>query len=276
MGFRVATNYNALQTERMLQKNTQNSNRVLGQVASGDRITQAAVDPSGLAISEKLKAKVRSQGQGIRNTNDAVSLFQVAEGALNEMSSMAVRLRELSMASATDTYSDSERSMMSMEFNNLKSEIQRIAQSTEYNGQRLLNGNGKTYDFQVGVHNEDNERLSFNTQKLNSSLDALNATNLSISSKENARSSLKGIDQMISSLSDKRATLGAKSKRLYHAAENLKVGEVNTMATNSRIRDTDMAEAMSKKVSLDLIQNATVSAMGQTSIAPQNALKLIS
>lgn len=275
MGLRIATNIPSVSAQRTMRSQTTKMTRTLGQLASGDRITETAIDPSGLAISEKLKAGIRSQSQSIRNSNDAISLFQVAEGALNEISGIGVRLRELAVAAASDTYSNSEREMMSYEFKNLKDEVERISRSTDFNGQHLLDGNGKTYDFQVGIQNRGENRISFNTGKLNASLGSLGISGTSINTKHSSQRALGEVDTMIDRINKQRSILGSKSKRLVHASANSEVARMNSAASNSRIRDVDVAEASARKVSLDINSKATVASLAQANSTPEQAMKLI-
>src|ERR1700733_14246036 len=153
MGFRIATNVQSLAAQRTLNLNREAQNRSLEKLSAGERITRAGDDAAGLAISEKLKAEIRSMRQANRNANDGISLIQVAEGGLNEIQNILIRLRELSMQAATDTVGDVERGFTDKEVQNLTQELSRIAQVTKFNGHPLLNGEGEALEFQVGTHN---------------------------------------------------------------------------------------------------------------------------
>ncbi len=275
MGFRIATNIPSLSAQRTLGEITKDKTRAFGQLSSGDRITSAAVDPSGMAISEKMKAKIRSQGQSIRNANDAISFFQVAEGNLNEISSIGLRLKELAVASSSDSYGVSERQMMHKEFENLKYEIDKIAKSAKFNGHNLLNGKSSTLDFQVGTENAGNNRISFATDRLNSDLGALGIKSTRIDSKYNSQQALGDIDNMLQSVSEKRSELGAKSKRLESASENTTIGMINSKHSNSVIRDADVAKVSAEKVSLQIREEATTGGLKLTNHAPMKVTKLL-
>jgi len=161
MGLRINTNVASLTAQRSLGKTAAQEESTLSKLSSGNRITKAADDAAGLAISEKMKAQIRGTNQAERNANDGISLIQTAEGGLNEISNILVRLRELSVQAASDTVGDSERKFTDVEYQNLKQEIERISQVTEFNGKKLLNGLGDKYDFQIGIYNDDfQDRIS--------------------------------------------------------------------------------------------------------------------
>ena len=171
MGLRINTNVTSLAAQRTLGANNTEQASTLGKLSSGTRIVKAADDAAGLAISEKLKAQIRGVNQAERNANDGISMIQTAEGGLNESSNILVRLRELAVQSASDTVGDSERKFTNLEYQNLKQEMERISQVTEFNGKKLLNGSGDKYDFQIGINNDDfQDRIKYDAAKQNSSL----------------------------------------------------------------------------------------------------------
>ena len=176
MGLRINTNTQSLRAQTAMSKVEAQKSDSLAKLSSGTRINKAGDDAAGLAISEKLKANIRSSQQANRNANDGISMVQVAEGGLNETSNILVRMRELSVQAASDTVGDTERGMSNMEYQQLKSEMERISQVTEYNGTKLLDGSGEKKDFQVGTgNNEFQDRISFEPGQLNSGLGALGA-----------------------------------------------------------------------------------------------------
>jgi flagellin len=198
MGLRINTNVPSLSARRTLGVNNTEQAKTLGKLSSGSRIVRSADDAAGLAISEKLKAQVRSTNQAERNANDGISLIQTAEGGLTEVSSILIRLRELAIQSSSDTVGDSERKFTDLEYQNLKSEVERISQVTEFNGKKLLNGAGEQYDFQIGINNNDfNDRISYNAQLTNSTASALGVDGLNVSTKADAQGSLEQIDAAI-------------------------------------------------------------------------------
>ncbi|MFZ8932388.1 MAG: flagellin [Bacteriovoracaceae bacterium] len=276
MGLRINTNVPSLAAQRTLGKNNEDAANSLGKLSSGTRIVRAADDAAGLAISEKLKAKIKGLEQADRNANDGISLIQTAEGGLNEVSNILIRLRELAIQSSSDTVGDAERQFTDLEYQNLKQEIQRIAQVTEFNGKKLLNGEGESYDFQIGINNDDFEdRIRYNASMTNSTLDSLGLTELSVGSKEDSQQSLDIIDSAIQKVSGERAELGAVQNRLSSTIQNLKSGIENLSAANSRIRDTDYASETAKATKLGILTTAGTSVLAQANMRGQQALKLI-
>ncbi len=276
MGLRINTNVVSLSAQRQLGVSNTQKQHSLEKLSSGTRITRAADDAAGLAISEKFKAQIRGLKQAERNAGDGISMIQTAEGGLNEVSNILSRLRELSMQAASDTVSDTERGFTNLEYQNLKQEIERISQVTEFNGNKLLNGVGGVYDFQVGINNDAfQDRITFDTNTLNSSVNALGVSEIDISSKGGAQNSLAVLDQAIETVSGQRAQLGAKQNRLSSTIQNLQVFNENLSAANSRIRDTDFAEETAKNTKLNILTNAGASVLAQSNAANSVALKLI-
>jgi flagellin len=276
MGLRINTNTTSLAAQRTLGNNNSKQAESLAKLSSGTRINKSADDAAGLAISEKLKAQVRGLGQAERNANDGISMIQTAEGGLNEVSNILVRLRELAVQSASDTVGDSEREFTDLEYQNLKQEVERISQVTEFNGKKLLNGEGDKYDIQIGINNDDfQDRISYDASVTNSSLDSLGIGSLSVSNKEDAQGSLSSIDEAIQSISGKRAELGAKQNRLQSTIQNLQVTNENLSAANSRIRDTDYAAETAKNAKLSILNQAGTAVLAQANAQGQNALSLI-
>jgi flagellin len=245
-------------------------------LSSGYRINKASDDAAGLAISENLKGLIRGFRQANRNANDGISLVQVAEGSLNEVSSMMIRLRELGVQAASDTIGDTERKFLDVEYQQLKSEVQRITDSTNFNGYDLLNGTGGIIDIQVGVHNDNfKDRISFNAAAANSSLEALGLVAETISTKESAQVSLNRVDDALTSVNAIRANFGALQNRLVSTSENLLVSDENYSAANSRIRDADIAAETAEMTRNNILLQAGISVLGQANNAQQMALKLL-
>jgi len=276
MGFRINTNVASMQAQSSLSKVNRDSQESFAKLSSGQRITKAADDAAGLAISEKLKAEIRSAQQANRNVNDGVSLVQVAEGGLNETSNILVRMRELAIQSASDTVGDSERGMANLEYQQLKSEMDRISQVTEYNGKKLLNGSDNKIDFQVGTGaDEFKDRISLDTSVINSGIDAMGVEGVDVSTKEGAQGSLGALDSAIEKISGQRAVLGSLQNRLTSTSNNLQVYTENMSAANSRIRDVDYAEESAKQARNQILTSAGTSVLAQANMSSQNALKLI-
>lgn len=276
MGFRVNTNVASIAAQRSLSLNNRQSQETLSKLASGSRIVKAADDAAGLAISEKLKANMRSTRQANRNANDGISMIQVAEGGLNEVQNILIRMRELGIQAASDTVGNTERSFSDMEYQNLKQEIQRIAEVTQFNGAKLLDGTGGIYDFQIGTGNNPfQDRISFDATQNNSTLEGLGVGGLALTSKEGAQTSLANIDAAIEAISRNRSNLGALQNRLQSTSNNLEISYENMSAANSRIRDVDYAQATAENARNNILNAAGTSVLAQANAQGQNALKLI-
>lgn len=276
MGFRINTNVSSLQAQSSLTKVSKETQDSFSKLSSGQRITKSSDDAAGLAISEKMKAEIRSAQQANRNANDGISLVQVAEGGLNEGSSILTRMRELAVQSASDTVGDAERGMTNMEYQNLKSEIERISQVTAFNGTKLLDGKGSKMEFQIGTGaDEFMDRVAFEPNQLNSGIEALGIASADVGSKEGAQSSLATVDAAITKMSGQRAALGALQNRLVSTSNNLQIYTENMSSANSRIRDVDYAEETAKQSRNAIITAAGTSVLAQANISGQNALKLI-
>jgi len=276
MGMRISTNVAALNAQKNLYMTNINANKSMARLASGFRINQAADDAAGLAISENLKGQIRGLRQANRNANDGISLVQIAEGSLNEVSNMLIRLRELGVQAASDTIGDTERQFLDVEYQQLKSEIQRVTESTNYNGYDLLNGTGGVLDIQVGVNNDPfKDRISFNAGAANSTLEALGIVAESLATKEGAQQSLSALDVAMLSVNSIRANFGAMQNRLVSTSNNLLIYDENMSAANSRIRDTDVATETSEMMRNNILMQAGVSVLGQANQQAQLALKLL-
>ncbi|HND84241.1 MAG TPA: flagellin [Pseudobdellovibrionaceae bacterium] len=276
MGLRVSTNMAAINAHRNLigsQRAIQNS---IAQLASGSRINKAADDAAGLAISERLKAQIRSAAQAQRNANDGISLVQTAEGGLNEIGNIVIRLRELGMQAASDTVGDVEREFLNKEVVQLKEEIDRIANVTTWGTTKLLDGSSPTFDFQVGLFNKDSEdRISFRAGENVATLEALGIGEIDYTSQEGAQVALVALDEAQTRTNGIRANLGALQNRLTSTVDNLGVTQENLTAANSRIRDTDVAQASSEMARNNILLQASTATLAQANQISGLALKLI-
>lgn len=276
MGMRVTTNISAINAQRNLTGSQRAINKSMAQLASGSRINIAADDAAGLAISERLKAGIRSARQANRNANDGISMVQTAEGGLNEIGNIVTRLRELGIQAASDTVGPVERGFLDKEVQQLKSEIQRISLSTKWGSTNLLDGSSPAFDFQVGLYNNPEEdRITFDSTQNNAQLDALGLAGLDFTSKEGAQDALTFLDEAQNSINGMRANLGALQNRLTSTVDNLGVLEENMSASNSRIRDTDVAAASSEMTRNNILLQAGTSTLAQANSVNQLALKLI-
>jgi len=276
MGLRISTNVSALVAQRHLGGNRSALDKSLEKLASGSRINHAGDDAAGLAISENLKAQIRGMKQAKRNANDGISLLQVSEGGLNEVSSILIRLRELAIQAASDTIGDTERQFTDREFQSLKQEVDRIANVTNYNGTPLLNGRAGIFEIQVGLHNNPLlDRIVYNGERADATLEALKISGESVATKQGAQLSLSAIDDALVRVNSIRADLGALQNRLQSTTTNLAIAEENTSAAFSRIRDTDIAEEVSEMTKNNILSQAGISVLGQANNASSMALKLL-
>ena len=276
MSLRIATNMASINGQRQLFNTNLHMMRSLERLSSGYRINRAADDAAGLAISENLRAQIRGLKQANRNAQDGVSMVQVAEGGLAEVGNMLIRMRELSIQAASDTVGNVERGYTDVEFQQLKNEIQRVAETTEFNGTPLLSGLGGLLEFQIGVHNDPfNDRISFDSTASNATLDSLGMAAESTRSKEAAQLSLGTIDEAIVRNNTMRANFGALQNRLVATINNINVNHENLSAANSRIRDTDIAEESAELARHSILQQSNVAMLGQANAIPSLALKLL-
>lgn len=276
MGFRINTNTSSLSAQRALSSHSRAAAKTLTQMSSGSRITKAADDAAGLAISEKFKAKIRSTSQANRNANDGISMIQTAEGGLNEVSTILTRLRELSIQAASDTVGNTERGFTNMEYQNLKKEVERIAQVTEFNGIKLLSGDGGPLDLQVGVNNDAfQDRITYDTAKQNAKLDNLGLTAITVANKEGAQTAIDTIDAAIEKVSSQRSSLGAIQNRLISTSNNLQITAENLSEANSRIRDVDYARVSAENAKNNILSQAGTAVLAQANQNGSSALKLL-
>lgn len=275
MGLRITTNVPAINATRNLANSQRLQEKAANQLSSGYRINKSADDAAGLAISESMKAQIRSSIQARRNANDGISLIQVAEGGLSEVSNTLTRIRELGIQAASDTVGDRERALINLEVKQLKSEIDRTAQNTKWSDTHLLNGDSKTFDFQVGVNATEFDNIAFDSSKNVATLDGLNISDVDMSSKEGARGALAQIDEAQNRINGMRADIGSLQNRLTSTVDTLAVTEENLAAANSRIRDTDIAAATAESARNQVLLQAGTAALAQANQTNQLALKLL-
>lgn len=282
MGLVINTNIAAINAQRNLARTEDSMNSSLAKLSSGMRITAAKDDAAGLAISEKLRAQIRGMGQAERNANDGISLIQTAEGALNEVSNILIRMRELSVQSATGTLGNEERVYLNNEYTALVDEINRISSVTEFNGTKLFNGSlSAGVSFQVGLHSVVQDRISvsipaaFASSIGMSSAGASAIQGQSLSTVTGARDAMSVIDKAIQDISGIRGDLGAAQNRLSTTVKNLATQRENLSAANSRIRDVDVAAETVEMTRSQILMQAGVSVLAQANQLPAMALSLI-
>ncbi len=268
MSLRIQNNVEAFNAQRQLVHNSDKLAKAMEKLASGYRINRAGDDAAGLAISEKLRGQIGGLTQASRNAQDAVSLVQTAEGALNEVHSMLQRVRELAVQYKNGTLSSNDQLSIQSEVNQLKAEIERIGTDTEFNSIKLLNSASTTVSFQVGA--ADAQQITVATISLGSSI----AQHVFVLNAGGA-TDIADIDAAINNISAARATFGAVQNRLEHTISNLASYTENLTASESRIRDADMAQEMVMFTKLQILQQAGTSMLSQANTAPQGVLSLL-
>jgi flagellin len=276
MSMRVATNMSAINAMRTLSTNNRGIEKAYEQMASGSRINRAADDAAGLAISEGLNAQIRSATQAKRNSNDGISLIQTAEGGLAEIGNIITRLRELGIQAASDTVGPDERGFIDTEVQQLKEEVQRIAETTSWGTTKLLDGSTPVFDFQVGIYNNDfADRISFDSSANVATLDALGIAGLDYNDKVGAQESLAQLDDAQTNVNRVRSNLGALQNRLTSTVSNLGGMEENLSAAKSRIRDADIAEVSADLTKNQILMQANTATLAQANQKNTLALQLL-
>jgi flagellin len=264
MSLRINSNIEAFNAHRQLAATSDRASKSMERLSSGYRINRAADDAAGLAISEKLRGQIRGLAQAQRNAQDAVSLVQTGEGSLNEVHSMLQRVRELAVQYKNGTLSTSDQAAITAEAAQLQSEIERIGTTADFNGIKLLDGSAGTISFQVGAN--DGDVIAVTTSTLTDEIGTIDIT---------ATDSISAIDAAIENVSKMRGQFGAVQNRLEHTLNNLATYQENLMASESRIRDVDMASEMVEFSKNQILQQAGTSMLAQANQAPQAVLSLL-
>lgn len=278
MAISILTNTASLGAQRQLGKTQSALSSNISRLSSGLRITKASDDAAGLGISEKLTAQIRSLSQASRNANDGISLTQVAEGGMEQIQGIVTRMRELGVQAANGTLGAKERGFIETEFVELRTEIDRIANVTEFNGQKLLDGSASAgLTMQVGINNSADDRVAVSVTRLVASTlgSATKIADLTLASVGGAQAALGVFDEAINQLSTSRSKLGASQNRLTVTIDNLSVNHENLSAANSQIRDVDVASETAMMTRNQILSQAGVSVLSQANQLPQMALSLI-
>lgn len=292
MGLRIATNVSSLIAQRHAQTNSNLMDQSLERLSSGLRINKSSDDAAGLAVSESLRAKVRGLNQAKRNASDAVSMVQIAEGSLNEIGNIMIRLRELTVQSASDTVGNVERGYLNREYTQLVDEVDRISATTEFNSLKLFDANQKDrLVIQVGVNHSEPETntdtisigleglKTFNSEQLGlgkgAEIGPMESEGSEALSREDISDKLNVIDNALIRLSGERATLGSIQSRLDTAVNSLSIQTENLTTANSRIRDVDFAEETSNLAQRKVLQASSISVLTQSNAKPEMALQLL-
>ena len=271
----VASNIASLNARRNLSNTHKNLNQSIERLSSGLRINRAADDAAGLAVSESMRTQLRGLQQAERNSQDAISLIQTAEGGLQEVTNVLSRMRELAIQAANEgTMDTTQRGYLHQEFDLLESELNRIVNVTEYNGQQLIDGTVSSgISFQIGMRNSDNDRISVALQSVSATALGLDTGALSTASQ--AQAAVSALDAALTTVNTQRGTLGATQNRLEMTISNLLNMEENLSAADSRIRDADIAEESARLSRAQILEQAGTSVLAQANQLPQSVLSLI-
>ena len=284
MPVRIFNNIASLNAQRILGINNDRLALSVERISSGIRINRAADDAAGLGISEALRSDIRALRQAVRNANDGIALINVAEGALNEQSSILIRLRELASQAATGTVGSTERATIQLEFNALRNEIDRISATTQFNGQGLVDGSlastvssANQVLIQVGIDSGANSRINLNEQinltAVTSS--SLGIDTLSVTAAAQALTTLDTINTAISKVTQARGQVGAVQNRLTRSVGNLSVSIENLQAAESSIRDADIAKEIADLTRNQILVQSATAMVGQANLIPQSILLLL-
>ncbi len=278
MALYINTNVASLNAQRNLSTTQSQLSKSMQRLSSGLRINSAKDDAAGLAISERMTAQVRGVNQAVRNANDGISLAQVAEGAMQETTSMLQRMREIAVQAANDTNSAADRTSLKGEMDQLSLEIDRIAQATSFNGVYMLNASALTpLNFQVGANATANDQITMavNTSDVTAATLGVDAASLIVTDATTAQASITAIDAALTTVAGHRADYGAKQARFESTISNLMNVSENLSAARSRILDTDIAQETAEMTRASIMQQAGVAILAQANQAPNIALSLL-
>ena len=284
MAVRIFNNIASINAQRILGVNNGRLAQSVERIASGIRINRGADDAAGLAISESLRSDIRALRQAVRNGNDGIALINITEGALNEQAGILIRLRELASQASTGTVGSTERQTIQLEFDALRFEIDRIANTTEFNGQKLIEGSlASTVSsesqilIQVGIDSKTDSQINLNTQIDLQAItsEALNIDTLSVTSSQAALTALDQMDSALTHVTAARGKVGAVQNRLVRAISNLQISVENLSAAESSIRDADIAEEVAMLTRNQILVQASTAMVGQANLIPQSVLQLL-
>lgn len=275
MGLRINTNIASQEAQKNLRASNGQQEAEFAKLSSGKRITKSADDAAGLAIAKKMEAETKGLRVAGRNANDAISLVQVAEGGLNETGNILTRLRELSIQAGSDTVGEAERGYLSLEYEQLVQEADRISKTTQFGGRSLLRGEGDVMQFQVGSYGTEDNRIEFDAGATDASAENLGISGTNLRDKADAIDNLERIDQAINKVSAFRANFGSIQSRLQTTINNIDVSVLNQEAARSRIEDVDVADSTAKLASAQIKNAAGISTLAQANQLGSSALRLI-
>ncbi len=282
MPLRIFNNVSSLNTQRALDTNNNRVGQTVERIASGIRVNKAADDAASFSISESLRSDTRALKQASRNVNSAISLVSTTDGALNEISSTLIRLRELAANAATGTIGDTERETLQLEYNALKQEIDRIASTAEFNGKKLLNGDlsdsaSERVVITIGIDSSSSNRLDLNSELdiTDVSTNGLGIADSDISTSDGAVSAIGAIDTVIDGFNAIRGRVGVTQERLDRAANNLNVTATNIQAAESTLRDADLSEEFAALTKNQILVQSSSAMVGQSNLIPRSVLQLL-
>ncbi|MFO0553052.1 MAG: flagellin [Polyangiaceae bacterium] len=271
----INTNVSSLEAQRNLSRTQDAQAKNFQRLSSGMRINSASDDAAGLAISESLKSQVRSFGVAERNANNAISMAQTAESALGQIGGILGRMRELAVQGANGDLGSTDRGYLDTEFQSLRGEITRIADSTQFNGKALLSGSSNTITFQVGINNTTSDRIDVSFGGIDLTSLGISSSDVSGATATNSQTAITALDSAITTVSTNRASYGASMNRLSTTVSNLQSVKSNMAAANSRIADVDVAEETASLARNQVLAQAAVSMLAQANQAPQLAMSLL-
>lgn len=274
MSLRINTNLSSLAIQNAMNINQRSTDRAVKNVATGSRLSDPGADAAGSAIAEQMKSELRSLGAAKSNAENAGGFVAIAESALSEQSNILMRMRELAVQSASDNYSKAERTMMQTEFGEIRNELDRIAKTTRFGSQNLLDGSINKFDFQVGTKGDVNSRISFNSES-NTTSNNLDIAGQSVENKNDAVDSLNGIDKAMETIATQRSKFGAVQSRLESAENTLGSNIEHLTNARSRVADADLAKEVSDVRRGQILQQYQTSMLQQANDQSGIALKLI-
>ncbi|NBX69764.1 MAG: flagellin FliC [Proteobacteria bacterium] len=275
MGLRINTNVQSLSSQHRLEESQDSLKSTQNRLSSGSRINRPMDDAAGLAISESLRATMRATGQNIKNAHDGFYVLQTADGALNEMTNIVIRMKELATQASSDTNGDRERLYLDKEYQQLKQELDRISETTLFNGRPLLNGDGGEISIQVGPNNSEEKDRILVSSNFEVNLGTLGLSDFQIGDADGARGTLEQTQRALDKIADVRGEIGAGESRLNSSISALKYYEENTSAAYSQIRDADIAHETSELTKYNILSQAGAAILAQANSTPQLALKLL-
>jgi len=276
VALRIGTNIDSVFAQKMLARTQRSMRQSITKLSSGTRITKAADDAAGLAISQKMRAQITSLKMAHRNTETGISMVQTTEGALMEVQDMLSRMRELAVEASSEVLQSTERAYLQTEVTSLQDEIDRIAASTEFNGLSLLDGSTTSVDVQVGITADATSRIGVALSSTTATAIGVDSAAVSFSTASTAQTAISAVDAGIDSINQIRANLGASQNRLSSAMRNLENYTENLTEAESRIRDVDFAEETANLSRQQIFQQATISILSQANSSPQAVLSLLS